>query len=138
MMLLALSGCSQFESQPGMCTTYARALNKPKVQELLENWFQQFPRTMDVSQLQRNQTGVGYGSYYRPLGFDPALISMTPRAHVEFGIDQDGRVMSLYIVEKVGAAYIFDVDGSGFHSATLRSPRTEHVGVLCLTRETVD
>lgn len=136
--LLTLSGCRWFDSGPGLCATYAQTLSRPAVQDLLENWFRQFPRTVAASERLRNRTTIGYGYYYRPLEFDPALIGMGPRAHAQYSVDGKDRVGSLMIVETAGAAYIFAVDGEAFHSGTLRSPRTPHVGVLCLTRETVD
>lgn len=137
MLSLALAGCNGAAQPSGLCETYAQALRRTEVQEALEQWFERFPKTVAESGRQRHPSTVGYGTYHQVLDLDPALLGMGPRAHVEFNADKDGKVDALFIVEKRGAGFVFKVNDDSLAHIALPTPRTAHVGVLCLTRETV-
>jgi len=137
---LILSACSLADPRQRECDRYANGLRDPSVVAILTDWRQSLPTVYDKTKLKRASHELfGLGSHTIPLGFDPGRIGLRSNAEARLRLNEDGTLRELAITDVRGTMYYFleagDISYNYFQLATLPSPRSKNIGVICLVRD---
>lgn len=138
LLVLVASACSIDDPRQRQCDRYINGLRDPAVVAILAEWHQSLPTVYDQTKLKRASNELfGLGTHTIPLGFDPGRIGLRSNAEVRLRLNEDGTLRELAITDIRGAMYYFLETGSNnyFELATLSTPRTQNIGVICLKRD---
>lgn len=119
------------------CQRYRRILEQPGAIERLEGWYRSLPHSIERRMLIRGSGAYRMTQFELAPTFDAESFGLRPDVQVPVILDEDGSLVSLYITDQRGVAFVFRVDDDveAFNEKTLAAPRGQRVGIFCSPRD---